>query len=84
MRITIDIAAPILDELNQITKENGGTLSEIVNDLLAEVLSMRRASAAAREFEWLSQPMRGRVDLDHKDAVHALVEDNRRQAVRSS
>ena len=82
MRITSDIAAPVLDELNRIKNKNGGTLSELVNDVLEQVLRTRRAGAAAQEFEWLSQSMRARVDLDDKDAVRSLLEDDRRQAPR--
>ena len=59
-------------------KKNGGTLCELVNGLLAEVLRTRRGSTVAQEFEWFSQPMRARVDLDDEDAVRALLEDHRR------
>ena len=78
MRTTIDIEGPILDELKRIKKKTAGTLSEVVNTLLAEGLTRRGSENAAPEIEWFSQPLRGRVDLDNKDAVQALLEDNRR------
>ena len=76
MRTTIDISAPILEELKQVKRKNGGTLGELVNGLLAEGLKMRRSDPAAREFDWTSQPMRARVDLDDKEAVYALLDDD--------
>ena len=76
MRTTIDIAAPILEELKRIKERNGGTLGELVNGLLAEGLKQRRPEAASGELAWTSQPMRARVDLDDKEAVHALLDDD--------
>ena len=76
MRTTIDIAAPILEELKRVKQKSGGTLGELVNGLLAEGLKKRRPEAASRELAWTSQPMRARVDLDDKEAVYALVDDD--------
>lgn len=76
MRTTIDIAAPILEELKRVKQKNGGTLGELVNGLLAEGLKKRRPEAATRELAWTSQSMRARVDLDDKEAVYALLEDD--------
>ncbi len=76
MRTTIDIAAPLLEELKRIKERNGGTLGELVNGLLAEGLKQRRPETASRELTWTSQPMRARVDLDDKEAVHALLDDD--------
>ncbi len=76
MRTTIDIAAPILEELKRIKQRNGGTLGELVNGLLAEGLKQRRPETASRELAWTSQPMRARVDLDDKEAVYALLDDD--------
>ena len=78
MRTTIDIAAPILEELKRIKQRNGGTLGDLVNGLLAEGLKRCRPEAASRERElaWTSQPMRARVDLNDKEAVYALLDDD--------
>ena len=76
MRTTIDIAAPILEELKRVKQKNGGTLGELVNGLLAEGLKKRRPEAATRELAWTSKSMRARVDLDDKEAVYALLEDD--------
>lgn len=76
MRTTIDIVAPILDELKRIKREDGGTLGELINGLLAEGLKKRRPEVAASELAWASQPMGARVDLDDKEAVYALLDDD--------
>lgn len=76
MRTTIDIAAPILEELKRIKQKNGGTIGELVNGLLAEGLKQRRPEGATTELLWTSQPMRARVDLDDKEAVYALLDDD--------
>ena len=76
MRTTIDIAAPILEELKHIKQKNGGTLGELVNGLLVEGLKKRHPEAVCRELAWTSQPMRARVDLDDKEAVYALLDDD--------
>ena len=76
MRTTIDIAAPILEELKRIKQKNGGTMGELVNGLLADGLKRRHLEVASRELAWTSQPMRARVDLDDKEAVYALVDDD--------
>ena len=74
MRVTIDITPPILDELKQITKKNGGTLDELVNRLLAEGLKSPHALDAVPELVWTSQAMGARVDLSDKDAVETLLD----------
>ena len=76
MRTTINIAAPVLEELRQIQKQEGGTLGDLVSGLLAEGLRLRRAGPVRNELDWTSQPMHARVDLDDKDAVSAIL-DNR-------
>lgn len=77
MRTTIDIAAPVLEELRRIQERDGGTLDELVNALLAEGLRSRRAGPVENELDWTSQPMRARVDLEDKDAVSAILDDRR-------
>ncbi len=36
----------------------------------------RRPEVASRELAWISQPMGARVDLDDKEAVYALLDDD--------
>ena len=51
-----------------------GTLGEIVSSLLAEALKTRRVSMEPPELEWDSKPMHTRMDLDDKEAVHAVLD----------
>ena len=69
MRITIDIATPILQELKSIQKEQGGRFGELVTGLLAEGLQVRHADQTDPEPIWFSQPMDARVELADKEAV---------------
>ena len=77
MRTTIDIATPILDEVKRLQKREGGTLGELVTGLVADGLRMRGAGPVRQELGWISQPMRARVDLADKEAVFAILDDER-------
>lgn len=76
MRTTIDIPTPILEELKNIQKEEGGTLGELVTGLLAEGLQVRYADQTDPGLDWTSQSMRARVDLTDKEAVSAIIDDD--------
>ena len=78
MRITIDIAKPVAIELQQFKTRNGGTVSDVVNALLAEALTPRRSENTVPKVEWFSRPMRARVNLAEKDAVCALADETNR------
>ncbi len=70
MRTTLDLADPVLKELKQVSKEEGGSLGDVASRLLADALSVRsRGRKSARRLDWSSQPMRAKVDLADKDAV---------------
>ena len=75
MRTTINIATPILEELKSIQKKEGGTLGELVTGLLAEGLQARCADQTEPELDWISRPMRARVDLTDKEALYAIIDD---------
>ena len=76
MRTTINIATPILEELKNLQKKEGGTLGELVTGLLAEGLHARYADQTEDVLDWASQPMRARVDLTDKEAVYAIIDDD--------
>ena len=80
MRTTIDIDAPILDELRAIGQREGKSLGRIVSDLLAAALAKRRKrpeESGKRALEWTARPMAPRVDLGDRDAVWDAMEDDR-------
>ena len=75
MRITINIARPIFKELKKIQEKEGRTMGELVTGLLAEALQERYADHAVPELDWISRPMRARVDLTDKEAVCATIDN---------
>jgi hypothetical protein len=73
MRTTIDIEAPVLKDLRELQKREGGTLGELVSRLLAEALA-RRPRPVAPTFEWTAKPMGVLVDLADKEVVYAILD----------
>jgi hypothetical protein len=73
MRTTLDLEAPILKELRELQRREGGTLGSLASRLLAEALA-RRPKQAARSFEWTARPMGALVDLSDKDVVYAILD----------
>ena len=74
MRTIINVATPILEELKKIQTKEGGSLGELVSRLLAGALKARQSPAYDSKLEWVSKPMRARVDLGDKEAVYALLD----------
>jgi hypothetical protein len=74
MRTTIDIETPVLKELRDLQKREGGTLGELVSRLLAEALAARPRKPAPTPFEWTSKPMGALVELEDKDVVYAILD----------
>jgi hypothetical protein len=73
VRTTLDIEAPVLKELRELQRREGGTLGEVASRLLAEALS-RRPKPVARRLEWTTRPMGALVDLADKDVVYAILD----------
>jgi hypothetical protein len=75
MRTTIDIDAPILQDLKRLQKREGKTLGRLVSELLAEALGRRRGPARrATADTWHTTPGRLLVDLADKDAVYEILD----------
>ena len=75
MRTTVDVDAPVLRELKRLQKVEGKSLGRLVSDLLAQALALRKARPSSRTpFQWISRPMGARVDLNDKEALHALLD----------
>ena len=77
MRTTLDIPAPIFEELKHIQRMDGGTLDELVSELLSEGLRARRADPVEHDLDWTSQAMQARVDLADKEATFAVLDQDR-------
>ncbi len=67
----MDIEAPILHDLKRLKAREGKSLGRLVSDLLAQALNARAAvSADTPRPVWIVKPMRARIDLADKEAVH--------------
>ena len=74
MRTTLDIEAPVLKELRELQKREGGSLGALVSRLLSVALAGRGKRPTVPAFRWTSRPMRSLVDLADKDAVYAILD----------
>ena len=76
-RTTINIDAPVLEELKAIQKEEGASLGTVTSRLLAEAIARRRKSPRATRVDWMSKPMGCRIDLADKEALHQALDEDR-------
>jgi hypothetical protein len=74
VRTTLDIEAPVLKDLRELQRREGGTLGELVSRLLAEALARRPRRRVAPTLEWTARPMGALVDLGDKDVVFAILD----------
>ena len=75
MRTTLDLANPVLKELKEVSREEGGSLGEVASRLLADALSGRaRGRRHKTKLDWSSQPMRAKIDLADKNAVYRALD----------
>jgi len=74
VRTTLDIEAPVLKDLRELQRREGGTLGELASLLLAEALARRPRKPVAPALEWTARPMGARVDLADKDVVYAILD----------
>ncbi|HVT44364.1 MAG TPA: hypothetical protein VMT00_08235 [Thermoanaerobaculia bacterium] len=76
-RTTLDIDDPVLQEIREIQKREGGSLGKVVSRLLADaVASGQRKDERSSGFRWHSQAMIARIDLRDKDALFALLDES--------
>jgi uncharacterized protein YoaH (UPF0181 family) len=67
-RVTVNLDAPVLGRLKRRQHKERKSLSELINQLLAQVLAeTEAASGVARPLRWTSKAMRARRDLEDKD-----------------
>ncbi|MEP6994534.1 MAG: antitoxin [Acidobacteriota bacterium] len=74
-RTTVDIDGPVLEDLKRIQKREGKSLGRTASDLLAEAISRygSRRKKPSR-FDWISRPMKARIDFSDKEAVRAAAD----------
>jgi hypothetical protein len=77
-RTTLNIDAPLLQELKKLQKRDGRPLGRIVSDLLAAGLSGGEPPTRREPFRWRSRRMEALVDLEDREAVYALIDETGR------
>lgn len=77
-RTTIDIDAPILDEIRRIHRDENRSMGRVVSDLLAEALAIKRErKEKPTRFIWQTRPLGARIDLEDKDTLYGALEKSR-------
>ena len=77
MRTTLNIDAPVLQELKRLQAKEGKPLGKLVSELVLFALNARRAEAEQwpDKLQWKAKRMTARVDIADRDAVYdALLE----------
>jgi hypothetical protein len=75
MRTTIDLEAPVLEELKRVQQEEGVSLGKLASRLLADALDFRRKKTAKPlKLSWITGRMGALVDLSDKDAVYRVLD----------
>ena len=75
MRTTVDIDTPILTELKRLRRLEKTTLGRLVSELLADALARRHEEVGeSPPFEWHTQAMAAKVDVDDKEALYAALD----------
>lgn len=75
MRTTLDLDKPVLDALKALQRREKRPLSQIASRLLAEALHpAQQCRAKQPAIRWIAKPMRARVDLSDKEALHRLLD----------
>lgn len=76
-RTTLNIDIPILKEIKALQKREKRSLGQMVSHLLAEALAHRTRRREKMELSWTSKSMRARFDLEDKDTLYAVLDDER-------
>lgn len=73
-RTTLDIDKTVLTQVKRLARAQGKTLARVVSELLAIALFDQSRGARPGKLSWKAKPMRARVDLEDKEAVHEALE----------
>jgi hypothetical protein len=74
MRTTLDISDPVLADVRKVQEREGGSLGEVVSQLLTEGLAAHRGKVKRRRFEWTARNLGARIDVRDKDALWAMLD----------
>ncbi len=74
-RTTIDLDATVLRELKRRRSIEGRTLGQLASELLAAALRAEPPESHQVPFRWTVQNMGARVDLEDKEAVRRVLDE---------
>lgn len=77
MRTTLDLDDSVLRQLKERQLLEKKSLGQLASELLAMALGQTEERAGASPLSWNVQPMMARVDLEDRDAVHRILDENR-------
>ncbi len=76
MRTTLDLDSSVLHQLKEYQRRGNKSLGQLVSELLAKALADVSATSEPAPLAWTVQSMQGRVDLEDRDAVQRLVDQD--------
>ena len=74
-RTTVDIDASVLRELKKRQERERKTLGKLVSELLAKAIALEDDATASPPFSWVTKDLRPRVDLEDKDALWSVLDE---------
>jgi hypothetical protein len=70
----VHIEPTVLLQLEQIQREEGKPLEQVVSELLTEALSRRQGTQQTAPLGWISKPMEARFDLSDKKRLYTALD----------
>lgn len=77
VRTTVDIDSSVLEQLRKLQQRRSTSLGALMSELLARALADEDPGATAGPLSWSSASMGARIDLEDRDAVLDLLDDDR-------
>ena len=73
-RTTLDLEPTVLEELKRRGRREGKSLGALASELLAPALK-DAGRDGPEPFEWVTQSLGAKIDLEDKDALHAALDE---------
>jgi hypothetical protein len=78
MRTTLDLDSSVLAQLKEQQRlQKNKTLGQLASELLAKALAQASAAPATEPLAWTVQPMQARLDLEDRDTVQRVLDEDR-------
>lgn len=77
-RTTLDIDAPVLEEVKRLRDQEEVSLGKLVSRLLAEALASRPQEEGSFSLKWTARSMGARIELMDKETLYAALDEPER------